>query len=124
MDSERQEGAERRGNIKETMNKVPSSLSPAPPTSAGGTVKRSLTGARTAGGGGGLLSTRGRTGGEDPTKGTREVRPSEKWRSAADEDENYEFVRLLHRSYAHGVTAVSETPEQRQARQKQCKTTG
>ena len=36
----------------------------------------------------------------------------------------YEHVRLLYRGYDHGVTAVAETAEQKQARIEQCKTTG
>ena len=114
----------RREERSDIMNKLPSSSSPAPPASASGPVKRAATGGNRTAGGGGLLSTRGRTGGDDTSKGTKEVRPSEKWRSAADEDDTYEYVRILHRSYGHGVTAVSEMPEQRRARQKQCKTTG
>lgn len=100
--------------------------SPAPPASSGGARRSAFTGGTRSMN---LPGTRGTGGGrtagvDDMGGGKREARPSEKWRPASDEPDDYEFVRLLHRSHDQGITAVSETLEQRQARAQQTKTTG
>jgi hypothetical protein len=81
-----------------------------------GDVKRKL-----AGGSQGramLMGTKGR-GDSDANK-----KPSDRWIASQEEQEEYDFVRMLYRSQDHGVTAISETAEERQSRAKQCKTTG
>jgi hypothetical protein len=66
-----------------------------------------------------MFSTKGRGDVDSNNK-----RPSDKWLSSQEEQEDYDHVRILYRTFDHGVTALCETAEERQARAKQCKTTG
>jgi len=51
------------------------------------------------------------------------VRPISK-HLAGNKEQPYDYVRMLYRGMDQGVTATSETQEQRVARSKQCRTTG
>ena len=74
-------------------------------------------GGSTAGDKGGGAHTRGgRLGIGNSRRSTRT--------GAGDEPETYQYVRLLYRTHDHGVTAASESTEERTERARKCKTTG
>merc|ERR1712216_608371 len=66
---------------------------------------------------------RGRTG-TAISVGGGEVRRAPSKHLAGHKETPYDYVRMLYRGMDQGVTATSESHEERVARSKQCKTTG
>lgn len=94
---------------------IDSTVAPSPALTQTGDRKRTTFRSERLGGLGG-----GRKGEEVKVR----ERTSDRWLLKDGDEEDYQFIRLLHRSHDHGITAACETADERYSRARLCKTTG